>query len=244
MNSSALVACLSKGYVDWAWKLLPASDVNQANNLNMQAIHLATRLGASSLVAELIERGAQVDNLALLSLTSTRKVTPCHIAVINDQPGILNLLLKNGGSVHLPAENPYYGRGDNKEPLTAFQMAEKYQRKTCKDLIEKHSFSKTVNGSHENVRATNLMPQRVRANPSLAEIFLDVDSLTTQAGILKSSNALNAKSYSDLILNIKKSVKNFLKFELFISNTLLGHLSKGMAENPTGYTFTQTENSF
>lgn len=136
VRSSPLIYCCNgRGLQKWAWKLLPLSDINQQNNLKLQALHLAVRYELDDIAAELIKRGAQLNTLANPGITSTRTLTPCHIAVAVDNPEILKLLLDAGANPHLRAVNPYYPKSDQEEPLSPYVMSVDDNRKACTQII-------------------------------------------------------------------------------------------------------------
>lgn len=138
VNSSPLIICCNKRLDDWAWKLLPKSDVTYKNNLGMTALHPAVRYSFSmELISELIKRGCKVNALALEGLTATRRVTPCHIAVARGNTEILELLIDAGADPHKKAVNPFFRKGDDKEPYSAYLLAKDINEKECMQTILK-----------------------------------------------------------------------------------------------------------
>lgn len=134
--SSPLILCITNRLHQWAWKLLPLSDVNYKNNLRMIALHQAVRHAPNDMISALIVRGSDVNALAYESIVSTRKVTPCHIAVAVNDLKALRLLLNAGADPHLRATNAFFHKHKHeKEPYSAYLMAVDYNKTECIQVI-------------------------------------------------------------------------------------------------------------
>ena len=134
IDSSPLISCIEHYLRDWAWKLLPLSDLGSQNSLMIQPIHAAVQRGLSEIVAELIKRKVELNNLARLGYGDKRIMTACHFAVIRNDPEILKLLLDGGANPHIRADNTS-SPGKEGEPISAFIMAADLGREKCFKLI-------------------------------------------------------------------------------------------------------------
>lgn len=135
-SSSPLISCLTKRIDQWAWKLLPRSDINYKNTLGMLALHQAVRYSfCRDLILEVIKKTADINALAVPGCLSTRRVTPCHMAVASNKPEVLGLLIDAGADPHVKAINPWYGKGDDQEPYSAYMMAVDLGIKECVKVI-------------------------------------------------------------------------------------------------------------
>lgn len=204
VNNSPLILCLTKRIDQWAWKLLPLSDVNYKNNLGMLALHQAVRYSFNEMISELINRGSDVNALAFESLVTTRRVTPCHIAVANNNHKALKLLLDAGADPHLRATNVFFRKGDEKEPYSAYLMAVDYNKTKCKQVILEKSPPKSWQnelGFERSLTTTPLGKKRTLKHIAEADALKSQSNRVTLNGVTFSVEETEEDSLKHMVID-------------------------------------------
>lgn len=205
VNSSPLISCLTKRIDQWAWKLLPLSDMRYKNNLGMLALHQAVRYSSNDMISRLINMGSDVNALALEGIVATRRVTPCHIAVACNDSEALRLLLEAGADPHKRATNAFFRKGDEKEPYSAYLMAVDYNKTECKTVILEKCPPKSWQnelGFERSLTSTPLGRKRTLKHIAEAESLKSQSNLLTLNGVKFSIEATEEDT-------LKQMVKDF-----------------------------------
>lgn len=156
--------------------------------------------------------GSDVNDLAFEGIVATRRVTPCHIAVAYNRSEALRLLLEAGADPHKRATNASFGKGDQKEPYSAYLMAVDYNKTESKEVILKKCPPKLWQnelGFERSLTSTPLGRASTLQDIAEAESLKSQSNLVTLSGVkfsIKAGEEDNLKLLvQDFFINPKKN---------------------------------------
>ncbi|MBA3238913.1 MAG: ankyrin repeat domain-containing protein [Parachlamydiaceae bacterium] len=219
-DNHAIMACLAKKNLDWAWKLLPASDLNRQNNFKQKIIHRAVAMGARTMVIELAKNKDAISFINSFSIEAFHgiQITPCYLAVQKDYPLILDILLKAGGDPYLRSINPYFRNWSEAEPLSPFLLAADLKRFECLEVIVKRSPPKPLDykmGFDRNVLTVSNFDSKSSTG------FFSLPSVA-EASVCKIKSAVTAIDTINFFVETNASDEIKQIFKKYFTNPELG----------------------